>query len=81
MAGRTTKDEVTVRLDDDQRAELDALVRLRSRNRSFLINEAIESYLAMHRWQIARIVGSLHQADAGDFASPEQVEAGYARWM
>lgn len=81
MTSRVTKDAVTVRLDDQKRAELDALARLTSRDRSFLINEAIESYLAVHRWQIARIADGLRQAEAGDFASPEEVEAGYARWV
>lgn len=81
MADRAIKDAVTVRLDDKNRAELDALARLTSRDPSFLINEAIAIYLAARRWQIACIADGLHQAEAGDFASPEEVEAGYARWV
>ena len=50
MATRALKDAVTVRLDEQKRAELDCLASIMARDRSFLINEAIDSYLAVHRW-------------------------------
>ena len=77
MARRNT---VTVRLDEQKCSELDALARITARDRSFLVNEAIGSCLAVHRWQIAYVTEGLHQADAGEFACQDEVEAAYARW-
>ncbi|NPD67017.1 CopG family transcriptional regulator [Lichenicola cladoniae] len=81
MTDGAVEDAVTVKLDHKNRAELDALAQLTSRDPSFLIDDAIAIYLAAHRWPIARIADGLHQAEAGDFPSPEEVDAGYARWV
>jgi predicted transcriptional regulator len=75
-----TRDVVTVRMAADKRAQLDALARAVDRDRSWLINEAVDAYLAVHRWQIAHIEAGLRDAEAGDFASDEDVEAAYRRW-
>ena len=72
------KEVVTVRLEPAKRAELDALARTVSRDRSFLINEAIDAYLTVHRWQVTEIEQGLRQADFGEFASDAEVEAAYA---
>ena len=80
MAAKALKDAVTVRLDEQKRAELDRLAGIMVRDRSVLINEAIDSYLAVHRWQIAHVTEELRQVEAGEFASAEEVEAAYAHW-
>lgn len=74
------RDVVTVRLDAEKRAALDALASATDRDRSHLINEAIDAYLGVHRWQIARIEKGVRQAEAGDFATDEEVAAAFARW-
>lgn len=79
MAGMA-RDAITVRMDAEKRAALDALARATDRDRSYLINEAVDAYLAVHRWQIAHIEEGLRQAEAGEFASDEDVNAAYARW-
>ena len=76
-----TRDAITVRVDGEKRAALDALARVTDRDRSYLINEAIDAYLAVHRWQIAHIEEGLRQASAGEFATDEEVGAAYARWQ
>ena len=45
------------------------------RDRSHLINQAVESYLEVKRWHIEQIEKAVADADAGKFASPEEVEA------
>ena len=81
MPAGTTKEAITVRLDAIKRAELDELARATSRDRSFLVNEAIDAYLATHRWQIAHIEHGLRQAEAGEFASEDEINAAFARWQ
>ncbi len=81
MPAGTTKEAITVRLEAAKRAELDELARATSRDRSFLVNEAIDAYLAVHRWHIAHIEQGLCQAEAGEFASEDEVNAAFARWQ
>jgi predicted transcriptional regulator len=50
------------------------------RDRSNVLNEAVEAYLKTHRWHIAHISEGVRQADAGDFATDEEVAAAFARW-
>jgi predicted transcriptional regulator len=66
---------VTFRLDDDKLDFLDQLARSMDRDRSYLINEAIEDYLEIRRWQIEQIRKAVADADAGKFASADEVEA------
>lgn len=75
-----TRDVVSVRMAADKRAQLDALARAVDRDRSWLINEAVDAYLAVHRWQIAHIEAGLRDAEAGDFARDEDVEVAWRRW-
>jgi predicted transcriptional regulator len=72
-----TKQTVSVRLDRKNREELDRLATHMERDRSYLVNEAVGSYLARVRWEEAHIKESLRQAKAGKFATDEQVEAAY----
>jgi predicted transcriptional regulator len=69
------KVNVTVRLEKDAVEFLDALGKSLDRDRSYLIKEAVDSYISLHRWQIEEIKKALAEADAGDFASHEEVEA------
>jgi RHH-type rel operon transcriptional repressor/antitoxin RelB len=76
----TAGDEITVRLDAEKRAALDALATATDRDRSSLINDALDAYLAANREQLARIQEGLRQAEAGKFATDDEVAAAYARW-
>lgn len=72
---------VTIRLDDEQKlSALDKLARSMDRSRNWLINRAIEKYVAEQAWQIEAILEGIGQADRGEFASNEEVEAAFARF-
>lgn len=70
----------TIRLDDQMLAKLDALAADTDRSRSWLAAKAIEDYLARNAWQIARIKDGIAEADRGEFASEEEVEAVFAKY-
>lgn len=74
------RESVTFRLDAEKRAELDALAKALDRDRSYVINQAVGAYLEVHRWQLAHIREGIRQADAGEFASDEEVAAAFDRW-
>ncbi len=69
------KINITVRLDADKIAFLDQLADNFDRDRSYLIRQAIDSYIALHRWQIDEVKQALAEADAGDFLTDEESEA------
>lgn len=69
---------VTFRLEEGKIASLDALAASMDRDRSFLLNEAVENYLDLKQWQIAQIEAALAEADAGKFATDDEVKAAFA---
>ena len=74
------KESVTFRLDAAKRKELDAVAQALDRDRSWVLAEAVEAYLDVHRWHVAQIREGLRQADAGEFATDEEVAAAFDRW-
>ena len=71
---------MTIRLDDEEKGRLDQLAEATQRSKSFLAAEAIRSYLDSNEWQIAQTQAALNEADAGDFASDEDVAALARKW-
>jgi len=72
---------MTIRLDDAEKDRLDQLAEATQRSKSFLAAEAIRSYLDSNEWQIAQTQAALNEADAGDFASDEDVSALARKWV
>ncbi|MBA4335586.1 MAG: CopG family ribbon-helix-helix protein [Bosea sp. (in: a-proteobacteria)] len=70
----------TIRLDDQMLAKLDALAADTDRSRSWLAAKAIEDYLELNAWQIARIKDGIAEANRGAFASDEEVETVFAKY-
>ena len=71
---------ISVRIDDNNRRALDRIAAGRKSDRSEVVNEAIEAYIEVHRWQIERIGQGLREADAGEFASEAEVKKALKRW-
>ena len=72
--------KVSFRLSEDKREKIDYLAGLQDRDRSYIINEAIDSYLELQRWQLEEIDTGIRQADRQEFASEEEVQAAFDRW-
>ena len=73
-------DVMTIRVDGEIKQRLEKLSKATARTKSFLAAEAIRFYLDVNEWQIKEIEAGLHEADAGDFASEEEVEAIFSKW-
>jgi predicted transcriptional regulator len=73
------RETISFRLETDKKEKLDAIAASLDRDRSYLLNEAIDAYLEVHQWQIEHIREGIRQADAGEFASEAQVAAAFAR--
>lgn len=73
------KENITFRIDSDKKAMLDVIASGINRDRSYVLNEAIEAYLEMHQWQIEEIQKGIAEADAGDFANDDEVKETFTR--
>lgn len=69
----------TVRLEDDVAEALDLLAGKMDRSRSYVAAQAIAHYVTEQSWQIAQIQEGLDAANAGDFASDDEVNAVFAK--
>jgi len=71
------KDVVTFRIPAQKRTELDRIAGESLRDRSFVLNEAVDAYLDAKHWQIAHIEKGLKDAKDGRFASAPDIERAY----
>lgn len=71
---------MTIRIPDEMAATLSSLAKVTGRTKSWLAAEALKQYLDREAWQIAEIQRAVQEADAGDFASEEEVNAVMAKW-
>ena len=55
------------------RRQLDALAEALDRDRSYVVNEALQAYLNTHRWQLEHIKQGIREADAGNFVDERDV--------
>jgi predicted transcriptional regulator len=69
-----SKATLTVRIGAETRDALDAIAANLDRDRSYVVNEALEGYIELHRWQIEHIRQGLREADAGKFMTPAQMK-------
>jgi predicted transcriptional regulator len=67
---------VTIRLDKEDKLEaLDRLASAMDRSRNWVINRALDRYIAEQAWQIEEIQKAIAEADRGEFATDEEVDA------
>jgi RHH-type rel operon transcriptional repressor/antitoxin RelB len=71
---------MTIRLDADVKKRLSQLAEITQRSNSFLAAEAIRDFVETNEWQLQEIKAALKEADAGDFAAPEDVKALAKKW-
>jgi predicted transcriptional regulator len=65
---------VSFRTDSKKVEALDALASAYDRDRSYLLNEAVDNYLDLQQYHIALIEEGVRQADAGELVDHSDVE-------
>jgi len=63
----------TVRVSPEKQQQLDALASAMDRSRNYLVNKAIDDFLAVNAWQIEQIKRGIEAADRGEFATDAEV--------
>lgn len=71
---------MSLRLPDELAQTLASLAKATGRSKSFLAINALREYLDREAWQIAEIQKAVAEADAGDFATDEEVDAVMRKW-
>ena len=64
---------MTIRVD--RKTRLKKLAKAMAPTKSFVAAEAIRAHVELNEWQIGAIKAALKEADAGDFAREEEVQA------
>ena len=71
---------LSVRLPPALKMKLDKVASALDRPRNWVVNRALEDYVAAQAWQIGEIERGLDAAKAGEFAEAREVEAAFARF-
>jgi predicted transcriptional regulator len=69
----------TIRLEASTLNALDNLAGKTERSRNWLVSRAVEDFISLNAWQLDKIEAGIAQANRGQFASDEEVEAVLAR--
>ncbi len=59
---------------------LDAIAKLEDRDRSYVLNRALETYLDRMDWQVDEVRKAMKECDAGDCLTHEQFQAEVRAW-
>ena len=70
---------LTVRVPSETKEALDAIAEALDRDRSYVVNDALNSYIEIQRWQIEHIKKGLREAKAGRFVPEKDVQKTISR--
>ena len=73
------KRTISFRLERKKVAALDKIAKAQTRDRTYLLNEAVDAYLDVQHWQIEHIREGLRQAEEGMGADHDEVRAKWRR--
>jgi RHH-type rel operon transcriptional repressor/antitoxin RelB len=65
---------VSFRTDSKKVEALDALASVQDRDRSYLLNQAVDNYLDLQQYHIQLIEDGIRQADRGELVDHRDVE-------
>jgi predicted transcriptional regulator len=74
------KQTISFRLESDTVSALDALAGSLDRDRTYLLNEAVQAYLDLQKWQLGEIRAGLADADAGRVVDHRKIRARASKW-
>jgi predicted transcriptional regulator len=72
---------LTLTVEDETLARLEALARETGRSSEQLAEEALLQYVEYEGWKADKIRDALRRADAGEFASDEGMQAVFDRYQ
>jgi predicted transcriptional regulator len=73
------RETITIRIQPKIRKAVDGIAVTLDRDRTYVVNQALEAYIDLHQWQIDHIRQGLREANAGKFATEAEVNRTIAR--
>lgn len=77
----TEKVNVTCRMAKDRVKALDEIGEAYDRDRSYIVNEAVEEYLARRQWQVEEVERARREVADGKFLTEEEFLADVKTWL
>jgi predicted transcriptional regulator len=77
MQRGAVKDTVSLRLPEGTKKRIELLAKATRRTKTFVMEEAINTYLSLNEWQIKGILEGLEEVKAGETTPHESV---LAKW-
>ena len=74
-----SQESFTFLLDSEKKEALKAIATVTDRDLTYVLNEAIASYLDIYQWLLDEINKGVAEAEVGDFASDDEVQAVLAK--
>ena len=74
-----SQENFTFLLDSEKKEALKAIATVTDRDLTYVLNEAIASYLDIYQWLLDEINKGVAEAEAGDFASDDEVKAVFVK--
>lgn len=71
---------ISFRTEESTKQKLDFLAEQQNRDRSYIINQALDYYLSLHEWQMAHIQKGVEQAQNEEYAEDTEVKAAFDKW-
>lgn len=71
---------ITFKTEQQKREALDQIAEELDRDRSYILNEAINNYLELYHWQVKQIECGIAAAEAGEFSTDQEIQAAIAKW-
>ena len=77
---QTLEKTLNIRLPESTYLRLSQLTKATGRTKSFLAIEALDAYLDLQAWQIAEVKAGIAEADRGEFATGQEMQAIFAKY-
>jgi predicted transcriptional regulator len=74
-----SQESFTFLLDSEKKEALKAIATVTDRDLTYVLNEAIASYLDIYQWLLDEINKGVAEAEAGDFASDDEIPAVFVK--
>jgi len=71
---------LTIRIDEDIKERLNKLAEATNRTKSFIVAEAIRSFLGLNEWHIQAIHEGIRDAEQGQLVEHERVVSWVNSW-
>ncbi|CAK7040603.1 MAG: hypothetical protein DELT_00765 [Desulfovibrio sp.] len=76
----TPSTTLSLRVPTETLEQLGLLAEATGKSRNYVAVQAMRDFIEREAWQVAEIQQAIKEADAGEFATDEEVKAVFGKW-